>query len=117
MNSRSASLFLILLLPLLSAVVARKGALLGGWKKIDDVNDPHVQEIAMFAVTEYNKQSKGVTIEFKSVVSGETQVVSGINYRLVIDAKRGESVGKYRAMVWEKPWENSKKLTSFKPFA
>lgn len=115
MNFRSASLFLILLLPLLAA--ARKGSLLGDWEKIANVKDPHIQEIGEFAVAEYNKQSKGVTIEFKDVVSGEKQVVSGMNYRLVIDAKRGESIGKYQALVWEKPWENFKKLTSFKPAA
>ncbi|XP_011654999.2 cysteine proteinase inhibitor 5 [Cucumis sativus] len=118
MISRSASpllLLLLLLLPLIAA--ARKGSMLGGWSKIPDLKDPHVEEIGKFAVAEYNKQSKGVAIEFKSVVSGETQVVAGTNYRLLIDAKRGESMSKYEAIVWEKPWENFKKLTSFKPVA
>ncbi|XP_008463660.2 cysteine proteinase inhibitor 5 [Cucumis melo] len=117
MNSRSATfLFLTLLLtPLLAA--AWKRSVPGGWSKISDVKDPHVEEIAKFAVAQYNEQSKGVAIEFKRVESGETQVVAGTNYRLVIDAKRGESIGKYEALVWEKPWENFKKLQSFKPVA
>ncbi|XP_023520814.1 cysteine proteinase inhibitor 5-like [Cucurbita pepo subsp. pepo] len=116
MKSRSASLFLILLLPLLVVATARMGRLVGGWEKIKDVKDPHIQEIGKFAVSEYNKQSKGA-LEFKDVVKGESQVVSGTNYRLVIEAKKGESIGKYQALVWEKAWQHFMELTSFKPVA
>ncbi|XP_022142402.1 cysteine proteinase inhibitor 5-like [Momordica charantia] len=120
MKSRSAPLLLLLLLPAMVAAVAvaaRKGPLVGGWTPITDVKDPHVQEIGKFAVAAYNTQSKGA-IKFDRVESGETQVVSGTNYRLVVVAKDGGgSTAKYQAIVWEKPWENFKKLTSFKPVA
>ena len=36
---------------------------------------------------------------FGRVIRGETQVVSGINYRLVIETKDGDH---YEAVVWEK---------------
>ncbi|KAL6207222.1 hypothetical protein ACLB2K_024466 [Fragaria x ananassa] len=50
----------------------------GGWSPIKDINDPHVKEIAEFAVSEYNKES-GKKLELQRVVKGETQVVAGQN--------------------------------------
>lgn len=67
-------------------------------------------------MTEYNKQSKN-ELKFESVEKGETQVVSGINYRLILVVKDGTSTKKFEAVVWEKTWEHFKTLTSFKPVA
>ncbi|EHA8586682.1 cysteine proteinase inhibitor 1 [Cocos nucifera] len=89
-------------------------ALLGGWQPIKNVNDAHVQEIAKFAVSEHNKLAN-TRLAFSKVVKGETQVVSGINYRLVVEAKNGGTTAKYEAVVWEKAWEGFRKLTSFEP--
>lgn len=115
---RSHSLFLLLgLLLLLVASSAKRAApLAGGWQPIKNLNDPHVREIAEFAVAEYNKQSK-VDLKLKSVVKGETQVVAGTNYRLVVSVKNGVKAEKYEAVVWEKPWQHFRNLTSFKPAA
>ncbi|KAL5771684.1 hypothetical protein ACOSP7_015838 [Xanthoceras sorbifolium] len=117
MSRSSVCLFLALVaivLPLFAAGASR-GPLVGGWSPIKDLSDPHVKEIAEFAVAEYNKKSKAA-LELQSVVSGETQVVAGINYRLVVAAKDGSaSANRYQAVVWEKAWEHSKNLTSFKP--
>ncbi|ESR45011.1 hypothetical protein CICLE_v10002632mg [Citrus x clementina] len=88
--------------------------MLGGWKPIEDPKEKHVMEIGQFAVTEYNKRSKGA-LKFESVEKGETQVVSGTNYRLILVVKDGPSTKKFEAVVWEKPWEHFKSLTSFKP--
>ncbi|XWS19307.1 hypothetical protein CRYUN_Cryun31cG0004300 [Craigia yunnanensis] len=111
-NSR----FLILLLSLLFLPIifsdARKDALLGGWTPIENIKDPHVSEIAEFAVAEYNKQSK-TSLKLLKVVKGETQVVSGTNYRLVLKATDGAATKAYQAVVWEKTWQNFKNLTSF----
>lgn len=90
------------------------GGLPGGWSPITDTKDPQVVEIGKFAVNEYNKQAK-TNLVFKRVKKGATQVVAGTNYRLVISANDGgRSNNRYLAVVWEKPWENFRNLTSFK---
>ncbi|KAL2495549.1 Cysteine proteinase inhibitor 1 [Forsythia ovata] len=118
MTLKSHSILLIIL-PILVASIevsaalgGRKGDLVGSWRPIENLNDPIVQEIAKYAVEEHNKQAK-TNLRFLSVVSGETQVVAGTNYRLVISAKDEAAVHKYQTVVWEKPWENFRKLTSF----
>ncbi|KAJ7946382.1 Cysteine proteinase inhibitor [Quillaja saponaria] len=104
----------VVLLPVCTVAVCRRGLLLGGWTPIEDLEDPHVVEIAKYAVTEYDKESNA-TLKFESVIKGETQVVAGINYRLVLAANDGSATKNYRALVWEKPWESYKSLTYFKP--
>ncbi|XP_072977285.1 cysteine proteinase inhibitor 5-like [Typha angustifolia] len=118
------SLSLLLLLPLLlilassshvSAKHPRRALVLGGWKAIKNISDPHVQELGEYAVAEHNKAAKPGLV-FEKVVKGETQVVSGVNYRLVVEAKDGGgATGEYEAVVWEKTWEGFKQLISFKP--
>nr|XP_029121651.1 cysteine proteinase inhibitor 1 [Elaeis guineensis] len=106
----------LLLLPLLLTAIhspPRALAVLpGGWQPIKDIKDPHVQEIAEFAVSEHNRLAN-TSLALSKVVKGETQVVEGINYRLVLEAKDGETKADYVAVVWEKVWENFRKLTSF----
>ena len=112
--------YLILLSLLVFASVsalaaARLGGIVGGWTPIKDIkNDPHVAEIAEYAVTEYDKRS-GANLKLVKVVKGETQVVAGINYRLVLKAKDGSKTTDYEAVVWEKAWEHFRNLTSFTP--
>ncbi|PIA38365.1 hypothetical protein AQUCO_02800213v1 [Aquilegia coerulea] len=94
--------------------MARKsGSLVGGWKPIEDIKDPHVQELGEFAVSEHNKEAKK-NLKFDQVVRGDTQVVSGLKYRLVVTAKDGSVKNEYEAIVWEKAWLGFKNLTSFK---
>ncbi|KAM3268235.1 cysteine proteinase inhibitor 5 [Capsicum chacoense] len=104
------------LLPTSAALGGKKGGgLLGGWSPITNTKDRQIISIGKFAVDEYNKETKS-KLTFKKVVKGETQVVAGTNYRLVIAAAKdgGYRSGKYLAVVWEKPWENYRNLTSFK---
>ncbi|XVF26181.1 hypothetical protein REPUB_Repub13aG0277000 [Reevesia pubescens] len=112
-NSRFLTLLLLSLifLPIIFSD-ARKGDLLGGWTPIQNIKDPHVIEIAEFAVAEYNKRSK-TSLKLLKVVEGETQVVSGTNYRLVLKATDGTATKAYQAVVWEKAWQNFRNLTSF----
>nr|DAD37833.1 TPA_asm: hypothetical protein HUJ06_008474 [Nelumbo nucifera] len=114
----------LLLLPLLVSFPVSGGAsnhtvdheppLLGGWQPIEHVKDPHVQEIAKFAITEHNEEAK-TNLKFKRVIRGEEQVVAGMNYRLIVAAKDGKVTNNYEVVVWEKTWESFRKLTSFKP--
>ena len=97
----------------LDVSAALGGPKLGGWKPIKDPKDPSVVEIGRFAISERNKEAKS-NLQFQEVVKGETQVVSGMNYKLVIAAKDGSAPHQYEAVVWDKPWEKSRKLTSFK---
>lgn len=119
MKSRSAPLILVLVLSMVVAATAagrvrsRRVSLNGDdWTPIPNVKDPHVQEMGNFAVAEYNKQT-GESLKFKGVVSGEMQLVAGMNYRLILMAKNGGLIAEYEVVVYECPWENLKELTSF----
>ncbi|KAI8567300.1 hypothetical protein RHMOL_Rhmol02G0110500 [Rhododendron molle] len=117
---KSQSLTLLLILSLLSPFLISAAALggnqasplLGGWQPIENVTAPEVIETAQFAVAQHNKQADS-TLKFRSVVQGEYQVVAGMNYRLIIAAKDGGVAGKYEAVVYVRPWEHYKSLTSF----
>ncbi|KAL9237035.1 hypothetical protein vseg_011625 [Gypsophila vaccaria] len=110
---------LILLISLLAvtsaayAALGRRGGSVGGYTPIKDLNSAHVQEIAKYAITEYDQKS-GASLEYVKIVKGESQVVAGANYRLVITAKDGGVVRNYVAVVYEKPWAHYRSLTSFK---
>ncbi|XP_006281295.2 cysteine proteinase inhibitor 5 [Capsella rubella] len=113
MNNNSSKIIFLLLLSLV-VVYASAAARVGGWSPISDVKDPHVVEIGEFAVTEYDKQSKS-GLKFETVVSGESQVVSGTNYRLIVAVNEGGASKNYEALVWDKPWLKFRILNSFKP--
>ncbi|XP_050369795.1 cysteine proteinase inhibitor 1-like [Argentina anserina] len=103
---------LAILAVLLPLAAAARGGLAGGWSPIKDTNDIHVKEIAEFAISEYNKQS-GKKLELQSVLKGETQVVAGQNYRLVLAVKDKSAAAKYQGVVYERAWEHTRKLLSF----
>lgn len=121
MNSKTNFFLLLLLSLVLFPLYAFAAARVSGWRPISNVKDPHVVEIGEFAVSEYDKQIK-FGLKFVAVVSGESQVVAGANYRLIVTVDGGLRVAeadaskKYEAIVWEKPWIKSMNLTSFKPF-
>ncbi|TKY72236.1 Cysteine proteinase inhibitor 5 [Spatholobus suberectus] len=105
---------LIFLSLVLAFAAARPETIPGGWTPIKDVKERHVVEIANYAVSEYDKRS-GAKLKLVKVVKGETQVVAGTNYRLVLKAKDGSATMNYEAVVWEKTWLHFRNLTSFKP--
>ncbi|KAK3150816.1 hypothetical protein QOZ80_3AG0238160 [Eleusine coracana subsp. coracana] len=76
------------------------------------INDAHVQELGAWPVTQHNKQAN-VGLRFNRVVSGESQIVSGVRYHLIIDVSNPD--GKYRADVGEQTWTNTRILFSFNP--
>ncbi|OEL33721.1 Cysteine proteinase inhibitor 8 [Dichanthelium oligosanthes] len=87
----------------------------GGYSPIPDINDRHVQELGGWAVSEHVKKAND-GLKFNKVVSGDVQVVSGLNYRLIIDASGSNGKdAKYEAVVWERDWTNTRQLLSFKP--
>ncbi|KAL0711518.1 hypothetical protein Bca4012_018496 [Brassica carinata] len=110
------SIFLFLLSIILLPLHIFASERVGDWSPSKKLRDPHVVKIGQFAVSEYNIQSKS-GLKFANVVRGEFQIVSGTNYRLVVEANDGSnSAGKmYEAIVLEQPWRKSMNLTSFMP--
>ncbi|WOK92402.1 hypothetical protein Cni_G01093 [Canna indica] len=96
------------------ALTPPRKALPGGWSPIENIKDPYTREIAEFAVCEHNNQLEKTNLTLVKVVRGESQVVAGTNYRLVLQAKDGRGVSaKYEVVVWVQPWKNFRQLTSF----
>jgi cystatin-C len=85
----------------------------GGWEPIPNINDQHIQELGRWAVLEFLKHANCV-LKFNKVVSGKEQVVSGMNYELVIDASDPSGkLGRYKAEVYEEARTKTRKLVSF----
>ncbi|KAG5011310.1 hypothetical protein JHK87_019825 [Glycine soja] len=106
-------LVVLVFVVLLACAVGWDDGIPGGWNPIKNINDPHVTEIANFAVTEYDKQS-GEKLKLVKVIKGDLQVVAGLNYRLSLTASDSNN---YQAIVYEKAWarEHYRNLTSFTP--
>jgi hypothetical protein len=87
----------------------------GRWTPITDVNDPEIQEIGRWAVSEHDAAASD-SLVFSKVVRGEEQVVAGTNYKLVIEATKGAGgkIATYGAVVYEKV-DNTRQLLSFAP--
>ncbi|KAK1652067.1 hypothetical protein QYE76_069872 [Lolium multiflorum] len=86
-----------------------------GWEQIPDINTQEIQEIARWAVAEHARQASD-GLQFKRVVSGMQQLVSGVNYKLRIDAVNGEGKeGTYGAEVYDQPWTQTRTLDYFVP--
>ncbi|KAK9091920.1 hypothetical protein Syun_026831 [Stephania yunnanensis] len=83
----------------------------GGFQPVDP-KDPHVVEVARFAVDAHNKQAH-TKFELLSVVEGESQVVAGTNYNLTIRVSNGRLIQTWVVFVYV-PLRGQKELKSFK---
>jgi hypothetical protein len=108
---RTSHLLLVATVAAIFAIAAT--AMPGGWESIMDVMDLHIQELGSWVVLEHTKETnEGPTLV--KVVSGKQQVVSGMNYRLVIEtANDPTSNSMYDAVVYEQSWTKKCKLMSF----
>ena len=88
--------------------------LVGDFVWIENVEDPKVQEVAKFAVMEKNKQASW-HLKYKSMVEGWTQLVNGINYKLIIEARHDGVLTKYETLVYES-FQGFKQLIYLKPY-
>ncbi|CAH8389904.1 unnamed protein product [Eruca vesicaria subsp. sativa] len=86
------------------------------WKPIEDIKDPSLEVIAKFAISEYNKH-KDSRLNFQTVVSGDKQLVGGINYRLVLNVNDGcnEGIKIYEVELFEQAWNDYRDLIYVKP--
>jgi len=98
----------IVLLLCLAACAAQLGGggMAGGFSPAD-VNDPHVREIAEFAV--HNKyKGKG---KIKKVISAQRQVVRGMNYDIVVEVTDDEAFREKQCTVDEfRVWDDLGKI-------
>ncbi|CAN6301828.1 unnamed protein product [Urochloa humidicola] len=95
------------------AATAKNVGLVGGWEVIPDVEDAHVQEIGAWAVAEHGKRAND-GLRFGRVVSGQEQLVSGVNYRLdIVAVNLAGQNATYNAVVYEQIWSNTRQLRSF----
>ncbi|QCE04283.1 cathepsin F [Vigna unguiculata] len=74
----------------------------------------HIENLARFAVDQYNK-NENANLEFVRVIDAKEQVVEGFIYYITLEAKDGESKNVYEVKVWERSWLNSIELLEFKP--
>ncbi|KAK2432011.1 cysteine proteinase inhibitor [Trifolium repens] len=91
----------------------RIGPIIGGWNPIEDINNSHVTDIANFAVNKFNNQT-GASLKFQKVIRGESQIVAGINYCLIISTSNSVN-NIYNVVVYDRPWDHFRNLTSFIP--
>lgn len=87
---------------LLATVVITGGQMLGGFKHRDDHhNDPHIREVAQLAIQRIQAE-RNEQLELVKVVSVQTQVVAGMNYRFVLDtATPSQELHTFEATVYE----------------
>ncbi|EMS56927.1 Cysteine proteinase inhibitor 8 [Triticum urartu] len=84
-----------------------------GWEPIVNINDEHIQELGSWAVLEFNKHVN-CTVKFNKVLSGRQQLVSGMNYELIIDVTHfGGEDGNYKAELYEQELTKKRQLLSF----
>ncbi|CAN6356498.1 unnamed protein product [Urochloa humidicola] len=94
------------------AAAPAAAALAGGWLPISEINDPHIQELGGWAVSEHNRKEHAA-LKFNRVVSGQYQIVAGVKYNLIIQASNPD--GKYSASLAAQNWTNTRILFSFNP--
>ncbi|CAD8136120.1 unnamed protein product [Paramecium octaurelia] len=99
---------LVLLLALASAQT-------GGWKKqntaIFQASNSNIINEAQIAVqNKYQPEEQGY--EFESIVSVETQIVSGTNYNVVLQYGNDEGqIQQYDVIVYSAPWNGQDQIT------
>lgn len=89
--------------PILHVTKDVKGDHQSEWILIRTIEDPYVQEVAKFAVTEFDKE-KMASFRYKRLLRcWIKEEMGGIKYRLILEVKEeGSKVeGKYEAIVWE----------------
>nr|XP_050037659.1 salivary cystatin-L2-like [Dermacentor andersoni] len=118
---------------LLATISAQCSArLIGGWTEHDPSSDPKYLKLAHFAISQ---QTTGLAHyhTILKLLKVETQVVSGVNYKLIFETAPSNCTvadGPYSsehckpttnqasaactAIIYERPWENYREVTSFR---
>uniref|UniRef100_A0A0D9VRZ0 Cystatin domain-containing protein n=1 Tax=Leersia perrieri TaxID=77586 RepID=A0A0D9VRZ0_9ORYZ len=93
---------------------ARAFGIIGGWRRIENISDPHIQELGQWAVMETNKGSPSSPLTFSKVTSAFEPWFRFMKFRhLDIDASRCGVMHIYKAMLIIEHANNTRKLLSF----
>src|SRR5215204_3504310 len=95
-----------------SAVSAQDAPVAGGYSE-RPAKDPGVAAAAAFAVRERGRQT-GRRVTLLSIRRAETQVVAGLNYRLLLNVKEGRETRNVTAVVYQN-LSRRLSLTSWEP--
>lgn len=79
-----------------------------------DVNDATVREMADFATLAISKSTNAGALSVVNIISVETQIVSGKNYKMTLQAQGDAGVQTCSVVVYDQSWTKTRKLTSFK---
>ncbi|BBH00658.1 hypothetical protein Prudu_010703, partial [Prunus dulcis] len=88
MRSNCLLALVALVLALVACAADGRDVKVDRWQPVGDLSDPHVVEIAKFALSEFSKQSEPVQnkLVYYNMAKGETMVELGVRYKLVIGA-------------------------------
>uniref|UniRef100_A0A0D9VBL2 Cystatin domain-containing protein n=1 Tax=Leersia perrieri TaxID=77586 RepID=A0A0D9VBL2_9ORYZ len=88
--------------------------LIGHWRHIQNISDPHIQKLGQWAITEVNEVSPSGPLTFIKVTSGLQPAIALMEveeYLLHINASRNDVINSYAAMLIEE--DNTRKLDFF----
>ncbi|KAK4719723.1 hypothetical protein R3W88_018061 [Solanum pinnatisectum] len=88
-------------------------AIVGGLVDVPFENKVEFDDLARFAVQDYN-QKNNAHLEFVENLNVKEQVVAGMLYYITFVATDGGKKKIYEAKIWVKVWENFKKVVEFK---
>ncbi|KAF5208295.1 Cysteine proteinase inhibitor [Thalictrum thalictroides] len=108
MKSQTSVILMLVISSLISTFAVAE------FKPITNVNDPHVQGVAKWAVGKHNIDAN-TNLIYVRVVKGDIEHADGRYYRLTISAKDNGVIKQYLAAVAERTSENIKSLTAFVP--
>ncbi|XBI95114.1 hypothetical protein VPH35_031643 [Triticum aestivum] len=110
---RTTSFLLIVVVVIVYAIGVPATGYANGWEPIKNINDKHIQELGDWAVLEFSKRVNCL-VKFNKVVSDRQQLMSDMNYELIIDVTHFEGKdGKYKAEVHEQELTKKRQLLSF----
>ena len=92
-----------------------RDALVGGGYAEADINQADIKDAAIFAIDSKNSQlPPNDNNQLLSIVSAQTQVVAGINYRLILSLSQHGQPARYEIIVFNQSWTQTKQITSFR---
>uniref|UniRef100_M1CJZ8 Cysteine proteinase inhibitor n=1 Tax=Solanum tuberosum TaxID=4113 RepID=M1CJZ8_SOLTU len=94
-------------------LVGDDSAKLGGIINVPFPNNPEFQDLARFAVQDYNKK-ENAHLEYVENLNVKEQLVAGMIYYITLVATDAGKKKIYEAKIWVKVWENFKKVVEFK---
>jgi len=72
-----------------------------------NVNDPHVFDVANFAITKYNKKTTTAKLTLEKVIDALSYIVNDeTKYIITVSANNGSTSNDYEAFVSKKPSEH-----------